>query len=418
MSSLTGLNGYDKLFSSIGLSSRTAPLSRLLYGGTVTSLYSKKLSNLANSVSNYINNSTINNSTAVNLKTASEKLSGKNGIFNSKTAVSDNKALSATVASGASKGTYKISVSQLATAQTNKSSVFTSNAKSSFAEGLHSFKITSGGKDSYFSFTVKDGQTNKKSLDDMAAAINGSKSGVTAKVVSDETKNTSYLEITSDNTGTKNVFSVTALSGDAVEKSQINNISEKAQDAKFKVNDEDFTSQTNSVSLDNGRVNVTFNSVIEKDATITVKEDAKAIADTIKNFVSNLNDVLSSTDDTSAGITKITKELQSAISSKRTALYEIGITVNSDETLSVDTDRLEKAINTQPQKVKFLFEGYDGLANKAEKTANKLIANDYISGIQGNSGNDYSSFYNYMKASGKNYYMQNYSRGLILDTIL
>lgn len=53
-------------------------------------------------------------------------------------------------------------------------------------------------------------------------------------------------------------------------------------------------------------------------------------------------------------------------------MQRIGINIGSDNTLSIDNDRLDKALQNDSESVQKIIGGYNGLADKTESLAKKI----------------------------------------------
>lgn len=343
--------------------------------------------------------------------------SNKNAQINSKKVSSSSSAVEGTADNGASVDKYSVKVSQLAAAQTNSTASLKSTDVTKLSEGSHTFTVTSQGKTTNVTFSVKEGDTNKESLDKMAKAINGSNSGVTAKVVNDEKNNTSRLEITGKETGEKQTFELKDLTGDAISTLGADKVSQTAKDAKYTIDGEEKTSSKNQVTLDNAKVKLTLKAVTSKEETVEVKNDKSAIKESIMNFVSDYNKAIknSAGDEQAASVTKFNKELKGISNSSKGQLYGIGITVASDGTMTVDEDKLVKAIDEDSSKVKRAVGGLEQIASKTVKVADKAVKGSYEAGSSTSSLSDYKT---YFKNGTSTKYLQNLSRGSFIDTIL
>ena len=116
--------------------------------------------------------------------------------------VSNPNALAVSVKNNASPASYRIGVSQLATAQINtgKSLAIGNAADGGFTAGINRFSIQTGNGSRFLSVDVKAGDTNSDVLNKMADKINFAQAGVTAKTVTDD-KGASRLMITANKTG-------------------------------------------------------------------------------------------------------------------------------------------------------------------------------------------------------------------------
>jgi len=414
------LNTISNLFSASFGTSSVSPSTNLIYGSMVASRYLQKLTDSFSSTLSTTLSSL--NSSAYELKSASEDLvaSNKSSAFQSRVASSDaSAAVTATAESGAKTQTYKISISQTAQAQTNKGTALSSDSKTTLEEGTKSIKISSGEKNTTVSFKVEAGQTNKDVLTDMATAINNSSSGVTAKVVNDEKSKTSYLEVTGNDTGAKNTFSISDVSGNAVETTGISKIETESKNAAYKIDGKDYTSSSNNISLDNGKVNITLKDVTKKETTVTVAQDKKAIEDSISSFVKSYNKSLSASSSSDSIISqKLGSQLKSIVSSRQNSLDSIGINVNSDGSLEIDEEKLSKTLESEPDKVKQIMGGSNGVASKTKSLSNRLLVSSSLD-TSGNTlyNSDLSSF-SYLKNASTNSFVKTQSAGLFVNMLL
>lgn len=418
--SIMALNSYGRLFAS-PVKNMVNPTANLIYGGAVSSMYVKKLSDsLKSEMSSFL--SSLNGS-VYELKSSSQSLmeSSKDSVLNSKTAASDNPAVSVTAGKGASNETYSISVNQLAQSQKNKGSTLDSYKKTSMNAGTNTFKISTGGKESKISFDVKFTDSNKTALNNMADAINRSGLGITANVITDENKDTSYIEITGNETGSEKWFTISDVSGNAAAKSGVLAATREAKDAEYEINGEKFTSQSNTISLDNGKISITLNAVTQEKATVTVKDDKDAILKAVESFSSRFNQVISFVNSADQFVVsnKLREELKSAISSKAGYLESVGINVKYDGSLELDQKKLTKALDEDVQKIKKLFASPDGLASKVKNITDRTLTSTALDSTGGRLyKNDFTSFYDYLKLANKNLQQRNEAGGLFIDKLL
>ena len=196
---------------------------------------------------------------ALALKTDAEDLtnsakkitdSTNSGTFAQKSASSeDSTKVTATAENGAYNTVYQIKVDQIATAQVNTGGAVDKNQISSIQAGTNTITIAAAGKSKDISFSVTAGDSNEAVLNKMAKAINDSQAGVKAVVVKNSSNNNIKLQLTLDKTGTNNIFSITDKTGNAVASTGIDNISSKAVDAKYEINNVSYTSNSNDGNL-------------------------------------------------------------------------------------------------------------------------------------------------------------------------
>jgi flagellar hook-associated protein 2 len=410
--SINNLSGYAALFSSLNSINGSAD-TKFLYGAAAVGRYANKLSE--ESKPTVLSSLNSLNKTAYGLHDEAKKFNQVNDVFSSRTVVSsDTNAVKATVASGAKIQNATVSVKAVAKSQKNAGTVLESDKATTLTASQNSFKISMNGKEKVVSFNVNQNDSNKTTLTNMADAINKAGAGVTAKVVTDDTKKTSYLSISSANTGTSSKFTIEDVTGSAVESVGAAAVAQQAQNADYKINGIEHTSESNEVALDEGKVKLTLTDVTKDDVTVAVKADKEKLADGIESLAGKINETISYVGSNS-GIfnqSKILNNLKSITQGRRSELSDIGINVNQNGQMFVDRDRLEKAIEENPNKVKNLFEGHGGIAEKAAKVSDNMMASDAIaSTLSGQSSN-------YMKGSAATLSVQNQKRGLFIDFLL
>ena len=312
----------------------------------------------------------------------------------------DSTLLTATAGSDATAGTYTVTVSALAQAQQLRSNVFPGGAAATVGTGTLSLSL--GG--SSFDVTVN---STDNSLSGIAAAINGASSnpGITATVL--QGTSGAYLVLSSTLTGAANTIQVaetdggSGLSSLTYSSGAPGNYTQetKAQDASYSIAGVSGTSASNTVTGAVNGVTLTLLGVTATTGTtLSVSADTSTIESNIAGFVSAYNtlqgsfkslggyDAATSTagplmgDGVLGNIQSQTNEaIHSLInngSSTYNSLATIGITTNSDGTLSVNSSTLEGALSTNLSAVSSLFSGPSGIAS----TTNSEISADLASG--------------------------------------
>jgi len=314
------------------------------------------------------------------------------GAFQVETASSSNEsAFTVSAGAGAPQGTYNVAISQLASAQQLLSGpVVATNTVGSGTLSL-SLGATS------FSVTVAATDT----LADVAAHINSAAGnpGLSATVL--QGSDGAHLLLSSSLTGTANniqvaetdggtsLASLTYGTGDTANYTQ----EAAAQDAAFSLSGVNFTSATNTVTDALGGVTLNLLGTTTAPATLTVGTDTSTVAQNVSAFVDAYNTLhgtlssLGSYDASSntagpmmgnAVLTGIQNQVQHALysvvntgSSTYNTLASVGITTQSDGTLSVNSARLNAALGTNFGAVSQLFSAASGVAS----TLNTQIAN-------------------------------------------
>lgn len=421
-SSILGLSNYRAIFSSPVKPYQVNPVTNLMYGYNAGNLYSKSVARKAQSeLSSYL---TSLNTTAAALKTSAKSLAaeGPKSSFEQKAVASvDSSAVTGTAAWNAEAKTHTIKVTALASGQTNQGTAVKGDESSIMAKGVHSFNLKVGSTTRTLSFTVEDGDSNRKALDKMAGAINRTSAGISASVVSDSVKETSYLKITSNNTGKNSAFTLEDVSGNAVAASGAGNVQEQARDAEYSLDGKQTTSETNTLRLDNDKVTLTLKKAENKEIKFDVGADTKSIESDIRGFVENYNKAVRLSDsysETFAGAQKLRTELTELLGSRRYSLGNIGINSQNDGTLTIDEKKLSKAIQENHSYVKDVFSGHRGVADRAYDKASEVLQAPMKYSKPELVQRDYNSFYNYLQASNKLNAQQNLYGGMIVDMLL
>jgi flagellar hook-associated protein 2 len=318
--------------------------------------------------------------------------------FNAQTAASsDPTSFTPSVGTGAPVGSYNVTISQLATAQQLLSNPFTGDGTTTVGTGT--LQVSLGTSSFDVSISSPD-----DTLNGIAAAINSASGnpGVTATVL--QGSDGAHLLLTSTQTGAANNIQVsetdsgTGLSALAYSSSNTTNYTQQspAQDAQFSISGVSGTSPSNTVS--NALNGVTLNLLAKTPAgntdTLTVSTATQTIQNNIAAFVTAYNTLvgalssLGSYDPTTntagpmvgdallSGIkSQIQHSLYSVVNTGSTmynTLASVGITTNSDGTLSLNTGTLSTALSTNFNAVSQLFSGTSGVATtlNSQITAN------------------------------------------------
>ena len=306
--------------------------------------------------------------------------------FNSLSATSSNAAaFTATATSSATLGSYSVTVGQLAQAQQLVSSAFSGG--SSATVGTGTLQLTLGGS----SFSVVIG-SNNDTLSGIAAAINSASGnpGIQASIVTGTTG--AHLVLTSSLTGASNTIQVaetdpgTGLSSLTYSSSNTANYTQAtaAQNATVTIAGVTYSSASNTVTSALSGVTLNLLSTTTTAATLSVANNNSAVESNLQAFVSGYNTLqqtfsqLGGYDATTntagplmgnAALTGVQSQISSILdsfvntgSSTYNSLASVGITANSDGTLSLNSTTLSAALSTNFSAVSALFSGSGGIA--------------------------------------------------------
>ncbi|WP_176040611.1 flagellar filament capping protein FliD [Burkholderia stabilis] len=354
------------------------------------------------------------------------------GLQSTFNAVASGKGLTATAGVGAVAGTYTVGVKQIATAQALSSAGF--DGKKALGTGTLTLSLGSQ------SFKVEVGGTNN-TLSGIAAAINSASNnpGISATVINGS--DGAHLVLASTKTGSANAISVAVgnVSGDnGLSSLGVTSTPDKdggaskiesangaaawrqsavAQDAKFTINGIASSSANNAVSgvLTGITLNLSAAAISETDTqTLTVSADTKSQAATITNFVNLYNTVVktmgaltSYTEGANAQgaligdstLNTIRNSLASIVArgvdgaptaengSGHVNLLSIGIKLEKDGTLKVDSAKLDSTLSANPSAVARLFDPKSGLGTRLTEQITHFTKKDGMIDVRTNALN-------------------------------
>jgi flagellar hook-associated protein 2 len=336
------------------------------------------------------------------------------------TATASGSGLTAIAGTGAVAGTFSVDVTQIATAQSLSSGAFSADQAASMGTGT--LAISVGGQSMNLNITSSD-----DSLSDIASAINGASNnpGVSASVVNGS--DGAHLVLSSTATGESNTINVTVsnlandnglsslgvtstpgagpngtstfTSSGSIAFTQ----STAAQNADFTLNGTSATSATNAVTtvLSGVTLNLTA-AAVNTTQTLTIASDTATQVADITNFVSDYNSVVStmaslssfssSASSGSQGGPLLGNSMLNAIQSSMGnivsgtvgsgsasgTLSSLGISLESNGTLSIDSTTLNNAVANDPGQVSAVFNATNGIAQQLNTSINAFTAPDGI----------------------------------------
>lgn len=348
-------------------------------------------------------------------QTANTTLNDAN-LFKSTTAVSNSTDLTVSTTAGAAAGTYKINVTELAQAQSIRTTSEVSDTKAAQGDdsATRTLVIKQDGKEKPVEIKLTKEQT---SLEGMRDAINNANGGVSASIV--KVKDNDYqLVLTSSETGLSNKMSI-SVSGDEKLNQFIsfnnpdvtgNNVEQivEAKDAELTVNGINIVRSSNTIT--DAPQGVTLNLTKKvSDVTVTVSKSNDKSTAAIKGWVDAYNSLV----DTIGSLTKYTavdagaeaqsttngallgdgavRTIQTGIRGQFSAgvndgkfqtLTQMGITQDATTgKLKIDDDKLKKALTDNSVDVQQLLVGdgkETGITTKISTLVKGYLADDGI----------------------------------------
>ena len=332
------------------------------------------------------------------------------------TVTSKNTAFSATVEGGVPAGNYSVEVLKMAQSQTLTSKEFSSSKDKiggTTASDSRAITITQPGQKEPMTVTLTDDQTSLTGIRD---AINKQNGSVTATIVKAD-DDSYYLSLTSKETGVSNAMTVTVTGDDTLKNNLAydpkstsgNGLKQtvQASDAEVKIND--ITIKRSSNTIKDAPEGLTLTLLKESEASkpeqLTVTRDNTAMKAAIQSFVDAYNslqttitsqtkytavDQGSDNQDSSNGdlmgdgtLRNIQTRLRSMVISAQPTDYatlsSMGITQDVNGKLTVDSTKLDKALNDKPGSVTEFFVGdgeKTGFGVETSALLKQFLAND------------------------------------------
>lgn len=284
------------------------------------------------------------------------------GPLSARSVASTSSAVSATASSGTVTGNHTISVSNLATTASWYSGLQTS-ATASLPPGT--VTITQAATQ-----TSIDIGSGVNTLSDLASVINGKNLGITASVVNDAAG--SRLSLVATKTGAAADFSVTSAGVDFSRAAT-------GVNASLTVDGVPISSAGNTVTgaLPGVTLNLLGTTAAGALASLTVQTDATSIATALNKFVTDYNTAIGLVNDQFAfssssssqgvlGADPTLRSMQNALysalsytttGSSVASLSALGISTNTDGTLSLDATTLGDALSSHPDEVQTFLRG-------------------------------------------------------------
>ncbi|GAA5181593.1 flagellar filament capping protein FliD [Niveibacterium umoris] len=322
----------------------------------------------------------------------------------------DSSVVSASATTGAVAGSYKVEVTQLSQAQ-KVMAAFASGTTFSGTLKLELGKADAATATGFTANNSVDIDLTGKTLAGARDAINAAGLGVTATIINDGSgTGTPYrLVVTSQNGGTGNQIRMTgvaglnysAYAGTGGPGSKDANVAQSvaAQDAQFSIDGVTMSRSGNSVTdaIDGVTLNLAKQTT-GTPVTVTIAKDPNSVSTKINTFVKAYNDLNKLLHDVTAynATTKTAGDLSGDYSVRsiqqqvRTAaintvsgsaggysrLGDIGVSLQADGSLSVDSTKLTAAISDPAKDISKLFtgaSGVDGVATRVSQTAKALL---------------------------------------------
>lgn len=313
-------------------------------------------------------------------------------------------AFTATANGEAQPGSYNVSVTQLATSGTLATASVPDSTTALTTEAT-TLTLNFAGADQADNFAGADQAdvvvdiAAHSSLEEVRDAINAKEdSGVSASIIFDGEN----YRLALNSTQTGEDASISGITLGAAFGGQLESeFTQAGQDAKLNVNGVAITSPTNQVE---GAIQgVTLNLQAEGDSTVTVEQNTLAVREAITGFVDAYNDLKGTIGDLTSfnaetgaagellgdsAVRTVESRLRSVlgggIEGQFSMLTDIGISLQRDGTLEIDSGKLDDAIANNQDALSAFFAGAadnEGMAGQVNQTIEQLLGtNGTVSG--------------------------------------
>ena len=280
-------------------------------------------------------------------------------LLSKKTAYSTNEEVASasfvgTYVPGMASPSFQLEIQELATPQENMGR-FLDKGKVDLAPGTYSFDIAVNDMNYEFQFSITENETNQSMQERLARLISTAGVGLKSHIL--ETDGKTALVIRSESTGLSDgqnaLFTIsdehTSKAKGAVDYLGIDYVSSAATNARFKVNGEARTCASNTLNI--GRmfeVQLHSSSPQGSPLTIGIKNDMESLTDNVLLLANGYNQFIKATSDylnSQPRSKNVIREMNHIASQYSTAFQNMGMNINEDGTLEVNTEALGKSIS-------------------------------------------------------------------------
>jgi len=281
-----------------------------------------------------------------------------------------------------------IRVNQVASGQVNQGASLQADRRVSTADARnHTFEIEINGNTRQLSVRVGMNDSQQDVQNAVARAINNANMGVSASVEATADGRNSTLTVQATETGAfedgRNTFQIRDVSGRAVEMTGVSAQTGGPRDAQFSINGGAMiTQRSNDIDLGQGVTATLRAANANRDITIGMGRESRLTEENVNAMVRQFNTLLSNTADNrdDRGVNRLHFQLRSLSTSFGASLAQVGISVDREGMMSVNSSRLDRAIqdgslnrflNSAPEGASF------GFANRLSRISEDVAANPH-----------------------------------------
>jgi flagellar capping protein FliD len=275
---------------------------------------------------------------------------GAAALLNARTArSSDPAALDVQAAPGATARRYEVRVESLATSQVTRSRVVSPDEPSPLPAGAYYFKLGNATGTQAITVQTDDGDAMGDLLMRVTRAINAADAGVEAEVRS-LPRGEARLQLTATTPGAQGEFRLSGAPEGIAHVLELDGtragarsggVAIPAADALFEIDGEPASASGNEVTLDGGRVRLTFHRASREALEVEVAPDTDALLGALSAFVSQHNSTLQALDAKADLLPQDpTYGVRSLAFARRDELKVLGLSVDEAGRLALDPSKL------------------------------------------------------------------------------
>lgn len=300
----------------------------------------------------------------------------------------------------------QLEVHSLASPQENLG-LFLPDTRVTLPSGTYSFDLGIGDVNYEYQFTIDESETNREVQDRLARLVNNSGIGIRADLV--ESDGRTSLRLTSESTGLapgrSSIFSIsdnhTSKANGTVEYFGLDYVSREASNASYTINGQEQTSLRNHFAYgQNYEIDLHGVTQEERPVQIGLKTDLESLTDNITHLVGGYNEFLraaSSYLDSQSRSRQLVKELKVIALTYGNSMEPMGLTMEQDGTLNIDSDTLRQSAQSS-QDIPETFGYLKNFSNMLLRKSNQVSLNpmDYVEKVivaYKNPGHNYISPY-------------------------
>lgn len=281
--------------------------------------------------------------------------------------------------------TFDLSVSELASPQTNVGRALESDSPVSLPAETYSFDLSINDLNYEFQFQLRDEDTNKEVQERLSRLITNANVGIEASVLEDDEGNSSLkLESTATGQigGKEILFSIsddnTSKTSGIVDYLGMNQIASHAHNARFEINGTERTATSNTFSVEK-TYEITLQGLSEDSGTTTeigLKNDVESLSENIHSLADSYNTFIDNVSSYPGGHTRgsqLLRELNYITRHYAANLDSMGLNFKEDGTIHVDDDKLQRA--AADQNAEDSFSSVKDFANSMLRKTNQISLN-------------------------------------------